>query len=63
MNEDFAYIGRAECGCVSMAIVDASDNKQTTASWIRSALKRGRIIERVPTAEVRSMAWKCEQHQ
>ena len=56
-----AYIARAACGCIVMAIavVDESDWKKHTANEIAKAIRRGLSVERVPAQYVRDNMKAC----
>jgi hypothetical protein len=60
-EDEPAYIARAACGCIVMAIADdeAPDWKKHTANEIAKAIRRGLSIERVPAQYVRDNMKAC----
>lgn len=64
-SEPMAYIGRADCGCIRMAVVDDPDHKRDVAREIAKAVKHGETVERVTCAYVRETKWTradCSAH-
>lgn len=62
------YVGRAPCGCIVTAIVDAPDLKEQMkkeiAKFMRDCLKEGLTIDRVTVDFVRSnFGHKCAPKQ
>lgn len=60
MSEPMTYIARKPCGCLAMAAFDSPDMTQRTAREVSKAIRAGLMVDRVPTADVRTMAWRCE---
>jgi len=56
------YIGLKDCGCLVMASVDSPDHKRETAKEIAKAIREGLNVQKLSTAFVRTMPWKCELH-
>lgn len=61
-TEHMAYIGRATCGCLRMAVVDDPAHKQRTAREVARSVKLGETVERVTCEYVRTTAWRCADH-
>jgi hypothetical protein len=61
-SEPMAYVGRAPCGCIRMAVVDDPQHKQRTAREIAKAIKAGETVERVTCEYVRTTSWRCDAH-
>ena len=55
----FAYIGRAQCGCIVVAMVDDSSYKKDMAREISKWIKEGLKIERVTDDYVRENFKHC----
>lgn len=63
--EPMAYIGRAPCGCIRMAVVDDPNHKRDVAREIANAVKHGEAVERVTCEYVRQTKWTrpdCTEH-
>ncbi len=61
-----AYIGRAPCGCVRLAIVDTPAGRRDTAKELAAAVRDGYTIERTTVAAVRALPieqWTCTHRQ
>jgi len=63
VSEDMCYIGRLDCGCIVLAIVDSLEHKKDTAKEIAKAIKKGLNIERVSVEYVRDHMKKCPHKQ
>ena len=59
MSEDMCYIGRKDCGCIVLAIVDNPEHKKDTAREVGKAIKDGLKIERVTDQFVRDNMKRC----
>lgn len=61
--EEPAYIARASCGCILMAIADDPDDspeeKKVTAREVAKAINRGLTVERVEAQYVRNNMRPC----
>lgn len=55
-QEEYAYIGRAKCGCVVAAAVDEGD--RATAKDVAEFIEAGLTVERVTVRYVREN-WGC----
>jgi hypothetical protein len=62
-TESMTFLALAPCGCVKMAVVDSADHRPLTAREVSLMIRRGYRVERVTTAEVRTMPWRCEEHR
>lgn len=62
MDKYMAYIGRADCGCIKLAIVDNPEHAKDTAKEIAKAIRQGYKIERVTCDYVRNN-WDCPEHK
>ena len=63
--ESMAYISRAPCGCIRMAVVDSPDHKRDVAREIGKAVRAGESVERVTCEYVRQTKWTrpdCADH-
>jgi len=60
--EPDTLVGWKSCGCLGIAIVDTLEHRRDTAREIGKAIREGYRIERLPTATVRTMEWKCTAH-
>ena len=61
---EYAYIGRAECGCIRAASVDGRD--KDTAKDVARFVRDGLVVERVTIEFVRSAKWvqpDCATHK
>lgn len=64
-DEPYAYVGRARCGCIRMAVVDDPDRASRVAREVAEAIRAGETVERVACAYVRTMRWTrpdCTEH-
>jgi hypothetical protein len=61
-GEHMAYIAKAPCGCLRMAVVDDPAHKQRTAREVAKAVKNGEAVERVTCEHVRTTPWRCADH-
>lgn len=62
--EPMAYIGRASCGCIRMAIADSTSSRRV-ASTVAEALRDGLTVDRVTCEFVRATPWTipgCATH-
>lgn len=52
---DFAYVGRAKCGCVRSIIVDDAHvsraNRVSLAQWMHGVIMDGQTVERLTMAD------------
>lgn len=62
-EEHMAYVAKAHCGCLKMAVVDDPKHAADTAKEVAKAIKRGYSVSRVTCEEVRNMDWYCKEHK
>ena len=62
MSDTYTYVGRADCGCVRVLIVDRREDALAIATEVAKAIRVGMTIDRLPTETVRTMPWHCAQH-
>lgn len=53
-GESMTYIGRNQCGCVGLLVVDNPEHARDVAKEIGRAIRQGMSVERVKTGWVRS---------
>ena len=59
----FAYVGRwHSCDCVAAVCMDMPDHPKDTAKAVSDYIRRGYRVERLPSATVREMPWRCDAH-
>ncbi|MCK9568589.1 hypothetical protein M0R72_06580 [Candidatus Pacearchaeota archaeon] len=65
MTEHMAYIAVKSCGCVVGAVVDIPECRKETAKDVAEWIRNGLTIERVPSAEVKTLlkACHCDEKQ
>lgn len=63
MSERFAYVGRwTTCACVAAVVIDEPEHPRDTAKSVADFIRRGFRVERIPSATVREMDWRCAEH-
>lgn len=60
--KSYSYISRKPCGCLAWAAVDTPANAKSIARAMASAVRFGIAVERVTTEDVRTMPWRCAEH-
>lgn len=62
---EYAYIGRADCGCVLASVVDFAEPKRlrkTTAQGVAEMINSGLHVERVKLVDVQ-LNWDCPHNE
>ena len=59
MAEEFVYIGRKPCGCVTCAAVDDPEQNRSVAREVAAMVKKGMAVTRVPIDEARTVLHPC----
>ena len=62
-SENMCYVGRRDCGCIVLAVVDNPEHKKTTAKEIAKGIRDGLKIERTTCQYVRDNMRKCPHKQ
>lgn len=64
-DDSMAYIGRAPCGCLRLAMVDKPSRSPLIAREVARAIRDGLTVERVTCEFVRTTPWTvpgCTEH-
>ena len=60
-NDEMAYVCReAECGCVTILMVDVPVAARENAKEIAAAIRRGMTVERMTVDAARPLFHRCE---